>query len=83
MTTPDAPQILSLLQRLLADKFDIPNESASPETRLTELGLDSMLVLDVLLEVEDELGVKLDDLAIPRNATLADVIAVIQRNLAP
>ncbi|HET9032757.1 MAG TPA: acyl carrier protein [Dokdonella sp.] len=81
MKHPDSGQILSLLQQFLAEKFDIPSEKAGIETPLLDLGLDSMLILDVLLEVEDQLGVKLDDLAIPRNATLGDVVNVIQRNL--
>lgn len=81
MKHPDADQILSLLQQFLAEKFDISADKASIDTPLQDLGLDSMLVLDVLLEAEDQLGVKLDDLAIPRNATLGDVVAVIQRNL--
>lgn len=82
MKHPDADQILTMLQQFLVEKFDIPKEKATPETPLSDLGLDSMLILDVLLEAEDHLGVKLDDLAIPRDAKLGDVVSLIQRNLS-
>ncbi len=81
MNQPDANELLTMLQRFLADKFDIPNEKATVGAPLRDLGLDSMLVLDVILEAEDHLGVKLDDLSIPRDATLGDVVSLIQRNL--
>jgi acyl carrier protein len=81
MNQPDTNRILAMLLSLLTEKFDIPAEDAARDIALRDLGLDSMLVLDVILEVEDRLGVKLDDLTIPRNATLTDVSAMIQRNL--
>lgn len=81
MNKPDMESIRKLLQEFLTEKFDIPAEQATSDAPLRDLGLDSMLVLDVILEAEDRLGVKLDDLTIPRNATLSDVAAMIQRNL--
>jgi acyl carrier protein len=81
MNQPDTNRILAMLVNFLTEKFDIPAEDATRDVALRDLGLDSMLVLDVILEAEDRLGVKLDDLTIPRNATLSDVAAMIQRNL--
>jgi acyl carrier protein len=70
------------LQSFLQERFDIPAESATLDAPLRELGLDSMLVLDVMLETEDRLGVKLNDLSMPRDATVGDVVKMIQRNVA-
>ncbi|MEO7936069.1 MAG: acyl carrier protein [Dokdonella sp.] len=81
MNRSDKESIRKLLLNFLSDKFDIPPEQASREVPLRELGLDSMLVLDVIMEAEDRLGTKLDDLTMPREATLADVVTMIQRNL--
>lgn len=81
MNQPDSDRILATLQKFLNERFDIPPDSATLDASLRELGLDSMLVLDVMLEAEDRLGVTLNDLAMPREATLGDVVKMIQRNL--
>ena len=81
MTQPDSDRVLTSLQKFLEERFDIPAETATPEKTLREIGLDSMMVLDVMMEVEDQLGVKLNDVALPRDATLGDVVALVQRNL--
>jgi acyl carrier protein len=41
------------------------------------------MVLDVIMEVEDRMGVKLDDVTLPREATLGDVVSLVERNLKP
>lgn len=81
MNQPDKESIHKMLQNFLSEKFDITPEQASRDVPLRDLGLDSMLVLDVILEAEDQLGTKLEDLTIPRDATLEDVVEMIQRNL--
>ncbi|MEP6881413.1 MAG: acyl carrier protein [Dokdonella sp.] len=70
-----------MLQTFLGEKFDISPEQATRNVPLRDLGLDSMLVLDVIMEAEDQLETKLDDLTMPRDATLEDVVKMIQRNL--
>ena len=81
MVIPDSENILATLQGFLAERFDIPADQATPDARLRDIGLDSMMVLDVMMEVEDQLGVKLDDVSLPRDATLGDVVALVRRNL--
>ena len=81
MSRPDAATLLAALREFLATRFDIPAEQAQPESSLRDLGLDSMMVMDVMLETEDRFDVKLTDLALPREPTLRDVVALIERNL--
>lgn len=81
MNHADTASLLASLQELLRERFDIPAETATLGAALTDLGLDSMIVLDVIMEVEDRLGVTLADLEMPRNPTLGDVVKLIQRNL--
>ena len=77
----DAHDILSMVKDLLQELFDIPRDALTEGVTIRDLGLDSMMVLDVMLEMEDRLGSKLADLEIPANPTLGDVVAVIERNL--
>ncbi len=81
MAKLDRAGILSMLQEFLSERFDIPPESAKPALPLRELGLDSMMMLDVMLEFEDRLSIKLADMSMPRDATLDDVVALIERNI--
>jgi hypothetical protein len=37
--------------------------------------------MDVVLDLEDRLGVQLQDLSLPPNPTLLDVVALVRRNL--
>ena len=63
------------------ERFDLEPTGLTREATLRSVGLDSMMVLDVMLEVEDRLGVKLDDMSLPKDATLGDVANLISRNL--
>lgn len=81
MTKPDAASILLAIKELLADRFDIPGERVALDAPLRDLGLDSMMIMDVMLETEDRFGVKLMDLALPREPKLGDVVSLIERNI--
>lgn len=81
MTRPDAAAILAAIREFLAERFDIPAERVALDAPLRELGLDSMMIMDVMLETEDRFGVKLMDLALPREPRLGDVVSLIERNL--
>ena len=81
MTRPDATAILTAIQDFLAERFDIPSERVALDAPLRELGLDSMMIMDVMLETEDRFGVKLMDLSLPREPKLGDVVSLIERNL--
>lgn len=81
MNQIDTDHLLATLQVLLSERFDIPADKATLDASLSNLGLDSMIVLDVIMEIEDRLGMRLNDLAMPRNPILGDVVKLIQRNL--
>jgi len=74
--------ILAVVRELLDERFGIAPEKSNGDALIRNLGLDSMMVMDLMLEAEDRLGVKLADLAMPRDPTLGDVVKLIERNLA-
>lgn len=39
-----------------------------------------MAMLEVMLELEDVLGIKMKDLSIPPNPSMRDVVALVERN---
>lgn len=70
-----------MVKAFLAKRFNIAADQITAETPMREIGLDSILMLDVLLEVEDSLCLKLTDIALPASPKLGDIVELIQRNL--
>ena len=66
----------AFLAELLSEKYDVDPEAIRPEATLTELGLDSRTVVELLFDVEDEFGIK-----IPQESgtfqTLAEAAALV------
>ena len=82
MSGLDAIHIQAVIKDFLGERFDIPADRILDNTSIRDLGLDSMMLLEVMLELEDRLGVKLSDLSMPSNPTLRDVVALVERNQA-
>jgi acyl carrier protein len=78
----DSASLQSMVKQFLAERFDIATDNLTSDTAMRDLGLDSIMMLDVMLEVEDRLGIKLTDLSMPANPKLGDLVALIQRNMA-
>ena len=76
----DAAHIQTVVKNFLGERFDISADRITDGTSVRDLGLDSMMMLEVMLELEDRLGIKLRDLSMPANPTLRDVVALVERN---
>jgi acyl carrier protein len=80
MNNLDAVHIRTVVKDFLEERFDISADKIADDTSIRDVGLDSMMMLEVMLELEDRLGIKLKDLAMPANPTLRDVVALVERN---
>ena len=78
----ETQRVKAMVVDFLVERFELPRERLLGETPLRALGLDSIMMLDVMLDVEDRLGVKLRDLAMPANPKIDDIAALVERNLA-
>ena len=67
----------AFLAQVLNEKYDVDREAISPEATLSELGLDSLTVVEVLFDVEDEF-----DIEVPEERatfqTLAEAAALVE-----
>ena len=82
MGTLDEERIRTAIKEFLGERFDISADRITDQTSIRDLGLDSMMMLEVMLELEDRLGVKLRDLSMPATPTLPDVVKLVLRNQA-
>lgn len=49
------------LSGLLAEKFGVPTDKIAPEANLTDLGLDSLSIVELVFDVEDEFDVEIPE----------------------
>jgi len=75
---------LQTLHRILKKNFDLEPAALPPEARLGDLQIDSLAVIDVLFEVEDEFKVTVpsEPAAQASLRTVGDLVAYIDRLVA-
>ena len=49
------------MAQVLSEKYDVSPDAISPEATLTELGLDSLTVVELLFDVEDEFEIEVPE----------------------
>src|SRR6266699_1917161 len=70
------PDNLSVLSEFLHKRENIDPARVTPEALLEELKVDSLLLLELLFEFEDRLGVKIPQ-DIPRPKTVGDFLGLV------
>ena len=51
----------SFIAKVLSEKYDVDPEVISPEATMTELGLDSLTIVELLFDVEDEFEIEVPE----------------------
>lgn len=69
---------LELLRDFVKSRLAIPREQIAPESQLEALGVDSLMLLDLMFELEEKFDVRLPE-DLPRPSTVAEVIAVFDK----
>lgn len=82
MTNPISnTDIVAKMKEALNERFGIDITQVDENSRLRDLGVDSLHVVEIMLDMETELGIKLNDLTVPPNPSLGEVAAAIGRNM--
>ncbi len=71
--------IKKTVSNILSKRVDVSNLSESDS--LLKLGLDSLDLVEVMLEIEEELGIEFDSSEISEVATLGDVLKLIEAKI--
>ncbi len=69
---------IEIVRGFLKDRMDIDPTRVLPETTLEELGIDSLMLLELLFEFEDKLGLDLTD-ATATPKTVAELLTLIEQ----
>ena len=72
---------LTLIRDFVCSHSDIERDKVVPEAVLAEIGIDSLMLLEVMFEFEDQSGIKLPD-DLPTPTTVRELMSQLER-LAP
>lgn len=72
--------MIEKIQAMLADALNLPIEKIAPDARIVEdLGADSLDVVELLSQLEDEFGITIPDDDVEKLHTVADVAAALEK----
>ncbi len=73
--------MLKELEQILREYFDNEELTITPQTSLTsDLKINSLDLINLLLIMEDEIGIKIPDKALMQFKTVGDVVEYIESN---
>lgn len=73
--------VLEKIKPILASQFDVDEDSITPETRLVEdLEADSLDVVDLVMNIEDEFEVEIPDEDVENIKTVGALVEYIENH---
>lgn len=73
---------LSIIRDFLKDRLGLEHNRITPEATLEELGIDSLMLLELLFEFEEKLNVSLsNDMATPK--TVGELLVIVEQYQSP
>ncbi len=73
--------VIERLKGMLNERFSIDPTQVDGTTRRSEMGIDSILMVDLMLDIETEMDFTFESMELPPNPSLDDVANLIVRNL--
>ena len=74
-------EILEHLKAMLHERFGLDPATLSGSTTQQEIGIDSLLMVDMMLDIETGLGFTFQSMDMPRNPDLDAIVDLVERNL--
>ena len=72
--------MLEKIQAMLAEALNLPIEKVAADAKIVDdLGADSLDVVELLSQLEDEFGITIPDDEVENLVTVADVAAAIEK----
>lgn len=69
---------LELIKAYLDQHFDNPPKNLTLESKLDEIGLDSLAQLELMMELEDKYNFRMPE-DFPKPETVADLLALVEQ----
>jgi acyl carrier protein len=78
MSAPNLDEISKVLAGMIADKMEINVNTISADSKLTDLGLDSLDTFDLIFNANEHFGIKIPNQQV-QIKTLQDVAILVQK----
>lgn len=70
------------IKKILAETLDVNEEELSADTNIaTDLGADSLDVVEILMSIEDEFDIEIPDSEIENIRTIGELVEYIETNM--
>ena len=69
------------IKAIICDYFELSEDEVTPETTFSDIGADSLDMVDLAMSLEDDFRVEVTDEALERFVTIADVVEYIEAML--
>ncbi|QEV44104.1 acyl carrier protein [Streptomyces vinaceus] len=80
VTTSAPESVLDVISELLVEKFEVPSEEVRGSAPMSDLLIDSLMIVEMAIAVHETLGVKVDEEEL-RAATLDEFAASVDARL--
>lgn len=75
-------EIVETVLALIQENMGIDRSNLTEATSQTDLGVDSILMVDLMLALEDRLDFSFKSLDMPKNPTVGDIVAMVEKEIA-
>lgn len=74
-------EIFEKVKKIIVDKLDIEEDKITPESSfLDDLGADSLDIVELIMELEEEFGIEIPDEDAEKIRTVADAVKYIEEH---
>lgn len=70
-------QLIDQIKRILIERFGIDASLSLPASRMRDLGIDSLHLVDLMMDMESTFGFQYEALALPVNPSLEEIADAI------
>ena len=70
--------ILERIKPIIAEQFDVEEESISNDTKFEEIGADSLDIVELVMALEEEFDIEIPDASIEDITTVNDLVKFIK-----
>jgi len=73
---------LQVIRDFLSEQYGIPVEKIAPETALDQLGIDSLMFIELLFEFDSKFGIPAPEKDIGDIKTIGELVALVDKTRA-
>ena len=66
------------LAQIIEEASGLEAEALTPEAKISEVGINSLAMIEIAVRIEDAFGVRLDDETVFRTSTLGELAELIE-----